>query len=75
MLLATDTVCDMGRLAEENGFGFWCEAGDIEAFMRNVDKLTSESIKIMGAKGHQFLLDNYTVDKVADIIEASMRKG
>lgn len=75
VLLATDTVCDMGRLAEENGFGFWCEAGDIEAFMRNVDKLTSESIKIMGAKGHQFLLDNYTVDKVADIIEASMRKG
>lgn len=70
VLLATDTVCDMGRLAEENGFGFWCEAGDIEAFMRNVDKLTSESIKIMGAKGHQFLLDNYTVDKVADIIEA-----
>lgn len=75
VLLATDTVCDMGRLAEENGFGFWCEAGDIEAFMRNVDKLTSESIEIMGAKGHQFLLDNYTVDKVADIIEASMRKG
>lgn len=72
VLLATDNVCDMGRIAEENGFGLWSEAGNTEAFMSNMDKFTSGSIKNMGAKGHQFLLDNYTVDKVADIVEASI---
>lgn len=68
VLLATDPNTDMGRMAQANGFGLWALSGDPDTFMANMDKLSPESIKEMGAKARQFLLDNYTVDKVADTI-------
>lgn len=73
VLLATDTNTDMGRIAEKEGFGLWAESGDIERFMDSMTQLVSdkERLDIMGLKGKQFLLDNYTVDRVANIIEAS----
>lgn len=72
VLLATDTNTDMGRIAEKEGFGLWAESGNIERFMDSMTQLVSdkERLDIMGLKGKQFLLDNYTVDRVANIIEA-----
>lgn len=69
VLLATDPNTDMGRIAEENGFGFWSLSGDLDTFMSNMDKLTPESIKEKGEKSQKYLFDNYTVDMVANIIE------
>lgn len=68
VLLATDPNTDMGRMAEENGFGFWSLSGNLNAFMASMDKLTPDSIKEMGEKGKHFLKCNYTVDKIADIV-------
>lgn len=70
VLLATDTNTDMGQIAEEEGFGFWSLSGDLDKFMSNIDKLSSDNNTVicMGKKGKEFLLQNYTVDKVADII-------
>ncbi len=70
VLLATDTNTDMGRIAEREGFGLWSESGRLEEFIDNMNMLTDNHglIAEMGCKGKQFLLDNYTVDKVADII-------
>lgn len=68
VLLATDVNTDMGSIAEEAGFGLWAENGDLERFMANMRSLTAENIAEMGAKGRQFLLDNYTVDRVTDTI-------
>lgn len=70
VLLATDVNTDMGSIAEREGFGLWCESGDLEAFMANMDKLATQPdrIKEMGNRGERFLLDNYTVKKVADIV-------
>lgn len=70
VLLATDTKTDMGRIAEREGFGLWCESGDLKKFMSNIDKITvnDDLIGEMGKRGVEFLLSNYTVDKVADII-------
>lgn len=73
VLLATDINSDMGRIAEREGFGLWCENGDLETFMNNFDILTVPStINDMGTIGKQFLLDNYTTDKVAKIITNSL---
>ncbi len=71
VLLATDTNSDMGRIAQTNGFGLWARSGDLDAFMANLDRLSSDTALVteMGTRGRRFLLDNYTVDKVADIIE------
>lgn len=70
VLVATDMNCDMGRIAEQEGFGLWCESGDLDAFIKNMShfKADKDTIDCMGEKGEEFLLHNYTVDKVADII-------
>lgn len=71
VLLATDTNTDMGRIAEQEGFGIWALNGDIDKFMTDLRYLSSNKavIESMGKKGEQYLLSKYTVDKVADIIE------
>ncbi len=71
VLLATDSNTDMGRISETNGFGLWALSGDLDRFMANMDRLTADVICNMGTKGRQFLLDNYTVANVADIIESN----
>lgn len=73
VLLATDLNTDMGGIAEKEGFGLWCESGDLPKFMANMDRVHTEKIESMGQKGYKYLLNNYIVSKVADIIESSLR--
>lgn len=70
VLLAIDMNTDMGRIAEQEGFGFWSSNGDLDSFTSNMRLLSDNKSKIreMGLKGEQYLLYNYTVDKVVDII-------
>jgi len=68
VLLATDPNTDMGRIAEANGYGYWSLSGDLDTFIANMDKLTPETILLMGNKGNMYLIDNYTTDCVADTI-------
>ncbi|MCM1141013.1 MAG: glycosyltransferase family 4 protein, partial [Muribaculum sp.] len=68
VLLATDPNTDIGSIAEENGFGLWSLSGDLETFLANMERFSLDVIIEMGQKGHRFLIDNYTVDKVADTI-------
>lgn len=64
VIAATDVNTDIGRLAENNGYGYWCESVDVEAFTKCVSKYTENpaSIKEMGENGYKFLLDNYLVE-------------
>ena len=68
VLLATDVNTDMGRIAEKEGFGLWCESGDMDSFTQNMDKMDSASIRVMGNRGKDYLINNYTVKKVAELI-------
>lgn len=69
ILAATDRNTDIGRIAEDNGYGFWCESNDVNAFTELVDKFVSRvDVKQMGEKGYDFLLKNYTVDRSYDQI-------
>ena len=62
VLCATDPNTDMGRIAEENGLGFWCESIKPEHFTALVDKMLASDIKQRGEKGYEFLKNNYLVD-------------
>ena len=62
VLCATDPNTDMGRMAEENGFGFWCESNSVEAFTAMLERMIHADRKSMGEKGYQFLMANYTVE-------------
>lgn len=64
IIAATDVNTDIGTIAEENGYGYWCESNNVTQFTKCINKYIDdlESIKIMGEKGYQFLLDNYLVE-------------
>ena len=68
VVCCTDPNTDVGRLAEENGYGYWCESKNPAAFTHIVNRMLASDIKAMGQRGYQFLQDNYTVDKCYDII-------
>lgn len=62
VICATDPNCDMGQIANENGFGVWCPSNNVEAFTNSVDSLLTSDIKKMGENGYEFLKNNYLVE-------------
>lgn len=68
VLCATDPNCDMGRIAEENSYGYWCESNSVEAFTAILDKMIHSDRKAMGEKGYEFLCKNYLVQNTYDAI-------
>lgn len=68
VLCATDPNTDMGRIAEENGFGFWCESNSVAAFTSKLDKMIHSDRKVMGEMGYKFLKKNYLVENTYNAI-------
>lgn len=70
ILAAIDSNTDIGKIAEENGYGFWALSGDLDKFNSYLDKYSSdkELVPEMGLRGYEFLKNNYTVDKTYQII-------
>lgn len=68
VICATDPNTDMGRIAEENGYGYWCESVKPEDFTALVDKMLASDRKAMGEKGYKFLKENYTVENTYNAI-------
>lgn len=70
IMMAVDLNTDIGRIAEENGYGYWVESGDLDAFDKKLDFLLENPIqrKDMGLRGYEFLKSNYTVDRAFSII-------
>ena len=68
VICATDPNTDMGRIAEENGYGYWCESNNVPAFTALVDKMLASDRKVMGQRGYEFLKANYTVQNTYDAI-------
>lgn len=64
ILAATDLQTDIGAIAQEQGFGYWCESGDLVSFCKYLDIFTvnSELRLAMGKAGNIYLQKNYTVD-------------
>lgn len=68
VVVATDPNCDMGPIAQDNGFGYWCESNDVKAFTECVNKMLASDIKAMGETGFKFLCENYLVENTYDAI-------
>ena len=68
VICATDVNTDIGRIAEENGYGFWCESVKLEDFTALVDKMLASDRKAMGEKGYEFLKNNYLVEHTYNAI-------
>ena len=63
VIAATDKNTDLGKILQENAFGLWSEAGDIEEINNNIAKLSQNPILCakMGQNGYYYMLNNYTV--------------
>lgn len=63
VLAATDLNTDIGRIAESNDYGYWCENGNLEEFNKLLNRFASnESLRqTMGENGFRYLRNNYDV--------------
>ena len=68
IIAATDSNCDTGSIAEQNGYGYWCPSNDVSAFTQCVDKMLKSDLVQMGENGYQFYLNNYTVEHTYNAI-------
>lgn len=68
VICATDPNTDIGRIAEENGYGYWCESVKPEDFTALVDKMLLSDRKAMGERGYEFLTKNYLVQNTYEAI-------
>ena len=70
VVCATDVNTDIGKIAEENGYGYWCESVKPEDFTALVNKMLASDRKAMGEKGYEFLKNNYLVEHTYNAIMA-----
>ena len=68
VVCATDVNTDIGKIAEENGYGYWCESVNPEDFTALVDKMLASDMKTMGERGYEFLKHNYLVENTYNAI-------
>lgn len=68
IICATDVNTDIGKIAEENGYGYWCESVSPEDFTALVDKMLASDRRAMGERGYEFLKQNYTVERTYNVI-------
>lgn len=61
-LAATDVNTDIGEVIMNNGFGWWCESGDLIKFNQYLDEICTNPaiIKEKGKIGRVFFEQNYT---------------
>lgn len=62
IIAVTDPNCDVGTLAEQHNYGFYCPSNSVSSFVNAIDKMLVTDIKKMGQNGHQFYLNNYTIE-------------
>lgn len=68
IIVATDPNTDIGSIAQDNGYGYWCESNDVNVFCECVNRMLATNRKKMGELGYEFLLKNYQVKHTYDRI-------
>lgn len=64
VLAITDSVSDVGKIAEENNFGSWCHFGDLEAVKQKISLLSKDkNLRLeLGNNGFDYMIKNYNVE-------------
>ena len=68
VICATDPNCDMGAMAEENGFGYYAPSNDVKAVTETIGRILASDMKEMGEKGYEFLKKNFLVENTYNAI-------
>jgi hypothetical protein len=76
VIIFTDNISDMGRIAEDNNFGFFARSDNVVAFVDVVKKIANNQMLLnkMGLNGYNFMLDNYsTATSYKKIMNSKMK--
>lgn len=69
VIAVTDRNTDIGKVIEENQFGYWCESTDAHEFGIKVKLLCSKELqKQMGTRSRRYLEGNYTAEHSYEVI-------
>lgn len=68
ILAVTDKNTDVGKLAIDEKFGWWCESNDVSKFNATIHKIMNNDIYNYGINGKNYLINNYTVSIAYKII-------
>lgn len=70
VICATDANTDIGKIAEQNGYGYWCLSVNPLHFTLLINRFLSkpESMKTMGERGYEYLKNHYDVSKTYQTI-------
>lgn len=69
ILATTDVNTDVGKVITENGFGWWCESNDVEAFSECVANAINSDRLEKGQEACVFLKNAYSVLNAYEIIK------
>lgn len=73
VLVCSDRTTDIGRIVEENGFGYWCESNDITGFRDTLNCYTeSKNLNVLGMRAFLYLNTHYSVRITYEIISKSI---
>lgn len=62
VICATDPNTDIGKMVEENGFGFACESNSIDGFVTCLEKIKASDLDLLGAKARKACEELYSAD-------------
>lgn len=68
IVAATDDVCDLGQIAQDNGFGKKTNSINEIDLLEICCELEDRELKEMGAKGRTYLEENYTSERSYEVI-------
>ena len=68
VISCTDPNTDIGQVAVDGGFGWWCRANDAEAFAKTVEEACAADLSAMAEKERRYLLEHYTVGVNAHLL-------
>ena len=58
----------MGPIAQNNGFGYWCQSNFVNTFTQCLNNMLASDISNMGEKGFRFLCENYLIENTYSAI-------
>jgi glycosyltransferase involved in cell wall biosynthesis len=62
VICATDAITDIGKIAMENNFGYWCLTTDVDSFKNFVLKLLNSALRVeLGNNSYNYLKKEYDV--------------
>lgn len=68
ILVASDKNCDMGPIAEQDGYGYWCESSSVSDFIAIVNRMMEADRDIMGKAAHVAFVEKYSIDRTYNAI-------